>query len=147
MLKKILFLLMVLIILTGCSLTGGYDSTKAIKRGDITILHKGVHNLERFEQFLEHLANNQEDTVRVTAYTKEGDPIFADLHFDGNDIQYTHDNSHDAFGGQDKGQETDVCKNIMSGINDQNEVEYVLVDCANNGEISLFQVNEKEAKK
>ena len=74
MLKKILFFLMVLIILTGCSLTGGYDSSKAIKRGDITILHTGVHNLERFEQFLEHLVNSQEDTVRVTSYTKEGDP-------------------------------------------------------------------------
>lgn len=147
MLKKYLFLLIVLVILTGCSLTGGYDSSKAIKRGDITFSPSGVHNLERFEQFLEHLANNQEDTVRVTSYTTEGDPIFEDLHFDGNNIQYTHDNSHDAFGGQDKGQETDVCKNIKSGINDQNEVEYVLVDCVNNGEISLFQVNEKEAKK
>ncbi|MDM5232351.1 DUF4362 domain-containing protein [Lysinibacillus pakistanensis] len=147
MLKKILFFLMVLIILTGCSLTGGYDSSKAIKRGDITILHNGVHNLERFELFLEHLANNQEDTVRVTSYTKEGDPIFEDVHFDGKDIQYTHDNSQDAFGGQDKGQETDVCKNIMSRVNDQNEVEYVLVDCIKNGEIPLFQINGEEAKK
>ncbi|MGE7113848.1 DUF4362 domain-containing protein [Lysinibacillus sp. NPDC047702] len=144
---KNIILLSCLVLLTGCSLTGGYDSSKAIKRGDITLSLNGVHNFERFEQFLEHLANNQEDTVRVTAYTIEGDPIFEDLHFDGINIQYTHDNSHDAFGGQDKGQETDVCKNIMSCINDQNEVEYVLVDCANNGEISLFQVNEKKEAK
>lgn len=146
MLKKI-FLLACLGFLTGCSVADGYDSSKAIKRGDITILHNGVHYLERFEQFLEYLANNQEDTVRVTSYTKEGDPIFEDLHFDGNDIQYTHDNSHDAFGGQDKGQEMDVCKNIMSSVNDQNEVEYVLVDCINKREISLFKIHEKEAKK
>ena len=35
----------------------------------------------------------------------------------------------------------------MSSVNNQNEVEYVLVDCIKNGEIPLFQINEKEAKK
>jgi hypothetical protein len=114
-----MILLLVVISTIGCS-SGAYSYEEVIKRGDIVYQVK-VDNLERFEKFLDNLSNKKEDTIRVTNYTKEGDPIFEDLQFDGKSIQYTYDNSNDAYAGNDKGIEKDVCTEIIKKENEQGQ--------------------------
>jgi len=122
----------------GCS-NRAYNSEEAIKRGDIVYQAK-VSNLERFEQFLINLSNKKEDTIRVTGYTDEGDPIFQDLRFDGKVIQFTYDNSNDEFAGKDKGIEKGVCTEIVKKENEQSEVEFLISGCSKGDDRFLIRV-------
>lgn len=62
-------------------------------------------------------------------YTHEGDPIFYNLNYDGNKIQYTHDDSQDGFAGSGKGIKSTSCSNIGSR-NTKDGVEYYLSGCS-----------------
>ena len=123
----------------GCSQNKSYGSEEAIKKGDVVFTHK-VFNVERFEEFKNNLANNKEDTIRVTGYTTEGDPIFQDLQFDGELIHYSHDNSNDAFGGKDKGIETDVCTKIIEEEIVKGELDYLITGCSKNPDDQYFLI-------
>ena len=143
---KFLFLFITclfVISVTGCSENEAYGSEEAIKRGDI-VYQSEVINLERFEQFLSNLSNNEEDKIRVTGYTHEGDPIYQDLEFDGKVIQYRYDNSNDEFAGNDRGVQTDVCTKIVKKENEQGEVEYLISGCSKNQDHFLIRVGVKE---
>jgi hypothetical protein len=143
--KRFLFIVIIFLVaigIIGCSKSGAYGSEEAIKRGDV-VYQNEVVNLERFEQFLINLSNKKEDTIRITAYTHEGDPIFQDLQFDGEVIHYTYDNSNDEYAGKDKGKETDVCKEVIEKENTQGETEYLISGCSKNLERILIRVEEK----
>lgn len=129
----------VVISIIGCSKSGAYGSEEAIKRGDV-VYQNEVVNLEKFEQFLINLSNKKEDTIRVTSYTHEGDPIFQDLRFDEEVIHYSYDNSNDKYAGKDKGKETDVCKEVIEKENTQGEIEYLINGCSKNLERILIRV-------
>jgi hypothetical protein len=134
----------ILVSIIGCS-NRAYNSEEAIKRGDIVYQAK-VANLERFEQFLINLSNKKEDTIRVTGYTDEGDPIFQDLQFDGKVIQYTYDNSNDDFAGDDKGIKKDVCTEIIKKENEQTEVEFLISGCSKGNDRFLIRVEKDKLK-
>jgi Domain of unknown function (DUF4362) len=73
----------------------------------------------------------------------EGYPIFQDLRFDGEVIHYIYDNSNDEYAGEDKGKETDVCKEIIWEENTQGEIEFSISGCSKNLQNFLISV-EKE---
>ncbi|KMP79360.1 hypothetical protein TU64_27990 [Bacillus cereus] len=130
----------------GCSNSKGYSSKEAIKRGDIVYQQSKVANLARFEQFLMNLSNKKEDTIRVTNYTHEGDPIFQDLKFDGKSLKYTYDNLSDQFAGENKSVETDVCKEIIKKEIEQGEIEFFVSGCAKQQDSFLFRVEKSKLK-
>lgn len=140
----IMILLLIVINTIGCS-NEAYSYEEAIKRGDI-VYRVRVDNLERFEKFLDNLSNKKEDAIRVTGYTIEGDPIFQDLQFDGKRIQYTHDNSNDAYAGNGKGIEKDVCTEIIKKENEQGQDEFFVSGCSK-GEDRFLILLEKEKLK
>lgn len=142
--KKILLFSLLVLFLTGCSNGEAYDSTEAIKRGDITFSPKGIHHLDRFQQFLDNVSAKEKDTVRITSYTIEGDPIFEDLNYDGEKIHYSYDNSNDTYGGQAKGVHTDVCTEITSKVNENGEEQYTLAGCSKNTHYILLEIPKKE---
>src|SRR4051794_10471990 len=114
--------------ITGCS-KEGYSSNEAITRGDI-VIQSEVENFGRFEEFLKNLSDNKQDTIRITGYTHEGDPIFEDLKYDGKVIQYTHDNTHDEYAGENnKAIEKDVCTEITEKVVEEGCIEFVLTGC------------------
>ena len=123
--------------LVGCN-NRGYSHQEAIKKGDVVYLN-GVYNFERFEQFLSNLANDTKDSIRVTGYTDEGDPIFKDLEYDGQVIHYSYDNSNDAYGGNKKGIQMDECSEVIKEDNVEGEDRYIISGCtSNNPDISYF---------
>lgn len=141
----IIILLTIVFSNIGCSNNRVYSSEDAINRGDI-VYQVEVANLERFEQFLINLSDKKEDTIRVTGYTHEGDPIFQDLQFDGKDIQYTYDNSNDEYAGKDKGIEKDVCTEITKKENEQGTVEFFISGCSKGNDGFLFSVEKDRLK-
>lgn len=125
-------------VIGGCSNNKAYGSEEAIKKGDVVYQNK-VHNFKRFEQFLTNLSNKKEDSIRVTGYTDEGDPIFKDIKYDGKVIRYTYNDSNDAYGGSEKGIKKDVCTNISEEENIQGEIDFIISGCTKNStDISYF---------
>ena len=55
------------------------------------MLTKKVGNLDKFNLFIENVKNGVKDKIRITSYTKEGDPIFYNL----------DDSSQDSYGGSE----------------------------------------------
>lgn len=115
--------LLVALLLAGCSSSTTYTPTagpttyppsEAIQHGDVVVGPGKIINLSDFTRFLNHVTHHQSDKVQITSYTSEGDPIFADLSFDGKIIHYTFDNSRDKFGGQNKGRRTTICTGIST---------------------------------
>jgi hypothetical protein len=147
--KKISILILSFLILTGIWGCSGnelnsvpkskpYTSEEAISRGDIVSIEK-VYNLDKFEQFITNLSSKKADSIRVTSYTDEGDPIFKDLKFDGSVISYSYDTSNDEFGGGSIGVRTDTCSDITSEKNAQGEIVYSISGCTNkNPEIDYY---------
>ncbi|MNO20777.1 hypothetical protein D3C76_105350 [compost metagenome] len=144
--KKFVVLLTLVLLLFGCSNNDAitevksepYSSQEAIRRGDVVFLDK-VYNLEGFDDFIASLESKNVDSIRVTSYTDEGDPIFKDLQFDGKAISYTYDDSNDNFGGSNKGIRTDSCSKVVSNENEQGEIDYTVSGCAKNDpEMSYF---------
>lgn len=128
----------------GCS-KEGYSSDEAITRGDI-VIQSEVENFERFDDFLQNLSSNKGDTIRITGYTHEGDPIFVDLKYDGKVIQYTHDNTHDDYAGDNnKGIEKDVCTEIIEKEDEVGYTEFILTGCAQYDK-SLMRIEEENVK-
>lgn len=138
---KFLFgsLLLFIICLFGCSKNDEYNEEEALRRGDIVYQNK-VKNIKRLNEFIANFSNNKPDTIRITVFTKEGDPIFQDLKFDEEAIQYNYDNSNDQYAGKGKGIKFDVCKSIAKKENDQNIFEYYLSNCTKNHEYFLIPV-------
>lgn len=119
-----------------------YSSEEAIENGDVVNIHGKISNLDRFESFIENVENGAKDEIRITMYTIEGDPIFYNLNYNGNKIQYTYDNSQDGYAGTGKGIESTSCSNIESR-NTENGVEYYLSECSSEvGNSFNFRVSE-----
>jgi hypothetical protein len=120
-----MLVLALILILSACS-SKPYDYDTAIDHGDIVDLHGNLKNIERLEEFYQNLLLKNKDKIRITRFTIEGDPIFNDLEFDGNEIKYNYDNSKDKFGKTNKRSTT--CKSLkITKI--ENGIEYSLEGC------------------
>ena len=128
--------------LIGCSSSGAYDSEEAIKRGDVVLTPLEDYNLETFERFLKNFSNKKEDAIRITGYTLEGDPIFRDLHFDGEVIHYSYDNSNDQYG-QPENLE-DICKEIKPKEIEDDRVDFLVSNCTTIEDQSIIEVRKDQ---
>lgn len=106
-----------------------YPPEEAIENGDVVNLHGEISNLQKLNDFVEHVKTGSEDEILITSYTVEGDPILDYLKYDGHQIQYAHDNSQDAFGGSDTGVSSTTCSSIQLKER-EDRLEYNLSDCA-----------------
>lgn len=123
--RMLVFMLLIcLSILISCQ-------SSAVKDSDIIFNYKGeiTSNQEKFEKFIENVTKGKEDGIRIVRYTIEGDPIFDTLNFTGEEIKYIRDNSHDEFGGSDKGEKHATCARLESEETDKG-TNYFLVDCS-----------------
>jgi hypothetical protein len=106
-----------------------YNSETAKENGDVVNIHGKISNLDKFENFIKNVESGIKDKIRITIYTVEGDPIFYNLNYDGNQIQYTFDNSQDGDRGSDIGINSASCSDIGTK-NTENGVEYHLSGCS-----------------
>jgi hypothetical protein len=103
-----------------------YDEELAKQNGNVVQLMGKWSNLNKWHSFVENVKEGKADTLHVTSYTFEGGPIFYDLLFDGSQIEYTFDNTHDAYGSPIK--PTSACSAITKKKKDKGK-EYRLTGC------------------
>ena len=93
----------------------------------------GNGNMESFYEFRENMKLGTADRIRITAFTKEGDPIYKTIEYDGEVMTYTYDNSEDKFGGDDIGKKSDTCRTI-EGEQEGLQSQYYFTDCTTNAD-------------
>jgi hypothetical protein len=114
----------------GCGASKPYTVAEATRHGDVVVGPgvQGVGNMSALTIFLSNINHHKKASVRITSFTDEGDPIFVDLSFNGQTIEYTYDDSEDRFGGQQRGRKTTTCTGIATR-SVTNGTEYVLSGC------------------
>lgn len=105
---------------------------------DIVNEHGKITNLTRFEEFFESVQQSKKDTVRIIAYTTEGDPIIKDVQFNGSTIKYTLDTTRDGYGQQEV--ITANCKSIEK-LETEETTEYQIAGCKNETDGILLVVD------
>lgn len=115
-LKKWLFFFISAIILVGCSQTTrapANGQNEHMKSKNVTVGHRGIENIERLNQFVKSVKAKKPYDVRIIRFTTEGDPIYELLKYDGNNLNYTIDNTHDSYSSSDSRKQTTYkCKEI-----------------------------------
>jgi hypothetical protein len=108
-----------------------YSSEIAEQNGDVVHIFDKVLNEEKWKQFIHNVNEKSKDQVRITQYTIEGDPIFYELVYDGDNIKFTYDNSLDT-NGSDRKRPSTLCKKIGTKQRETGHKYYSLVGCDNN---------------
>jgi hypothetical protein len=159
MFKKWSLLLLIMVILTACSLNkpssshSDMSSREAQKAGYVTNGPAGIANVDKLEAFYNLYNEKQKSQLTIVHYTDEGDPVYLDLDYDGERIKYVYDNSWDGFGGQNKGVKETSCNTLSKRTGSFGDIygtEYFLSDCSSDigfsnpeeGEYHLFYLEE-----
>jgi hypothetical protein len=103
-----------------------YSPELAEGNKDVVNLHGKWSNENVWNDFVDNVKKGTSDGIHITSYTIEGDPIFQDLIFNGRSIEYTFDNTHDAYGSPMK--LSSFCNAIVTSKTD-NGTEYRLSGC------------------
>ncbi|MFE4075662.1 DUF4362 domain-containing protein [Peribacillus sp. YIM B13477] len=76
------------------------DSKKFVPSDtDIVNRNNGdIKNETRLKEFIKNTETGKKDSIRVVAYTKEGDPILTDLTYNGEQLEITEDTTRDEYG-------------------------------------------------
>ncbi|WP_370297377.1 DUF4362 domain-containing protein [Rossellomorea marisflavi] len=131
-----------MILSSACS-NGAYNSDEAIERGDV-VVQNGVENPGPFIEFVKNVQDKNEATLRITGYTKEGDPIFHDVEYDGSKFGFSYDDSHDKFGGEDIGVTTDTCTELEQRETPNDEIGFYLKGCSKETEHPLLELSKEQ---
>ncbi|MGG1313084.1 DUF4362 domain-containing protein [Cohnella laeviribosi] len=93
---------------------------------DVVIGADGKVRRDAWKRFADNVKGHAPDEVHITAYTVEGAPIFYDLNYDGESIEYRFDNTRDAFGSTAK--EVEYCGGLEERPTERG-TEYRLTAC------------------
>jgi hypothetical protein len=109
-------------------LIGGirYSPEQSEQNGDVVIGADGKVRGDAWKRFADNVKGHAPDEVHITAYTVEGAPIFYDLRYDGESIEYRLDNTRDAFGSAAK--EVEYCGGLEERPAERG-TEYRLTAC------------------
>lgn len=77
----------------------GYVAENALQNGDVVLQNGNWVNTESIEKFLQNVSSRQQDWIRMTRFTEEGDAILFELLYDGTSFWFMADNSRDVYGG------------------------------------------------
>ena len=85
--------------IVGCSHSNNAKNYTPSKTDIVNRNNGNLENETRLIEFIRNMETGHKDSIRVVAYTKEGDPILTDLTFKGEQLEVTSDNTRDKYGG------------------------------------------------
>lgn len=77
------------------TIPNNYTAEMARSKGDVVIVDTHIYNKEKLDTFVNNINKNIPDSLQIVAYTREGDPLIEQLHYDGNVIKLITDNTRD----------------------------------------------------
>ncbi len=111
MYRRIITLLFLVLVITSCNQIEeesdieteikeplDFSPDNVIANGDVVNLHGEYSNIDVLNNFIENVSLGNEDNIRIVQYTTEGDPIIAELRFNGKTIYFLEDHTMDNFG-------------------------------------------------
>jgi len=114
-----------------------YSPEQAIANGEIVDLHGKLTHADKWEAFVGQVRAGTPAEAHITAYTIEGAPVFEDLLFDGQAIQYVFDATKDPYGTADR--TIMYCKNLG-----QDGTRYTLSKCGSEEANFLFDTAKRK---
>ncbi|GIN86664.1 hypothetical protein J6TS2_30500 [Heyndrickxia sporothermodurans] len=102
------------------------DIDQPTNTNEIIETHSTIENIERLNLFVKNVQSNKKDSIRLTRYTTEGDPIFHDLDYHDQKLTFKLDTTQDKFGHGKV--ETYYCKSIQKKET-STETKYILEGC------------------
>ncbi|MCA1063682.1 DUF4362 domain-containing protein [Rossellomorea sp. AcN35-11] len=119
-----------LVFLTGCQGAGqvSLPNSEVVSElnPDVVNMHGGISGLGKMENYYQQIEKEEEGDLRIIHYTKEGDPILADLSYDGKQIHVEYDYTRDQYGNGRV--DTFQCGKLKKEENPTN-LTYYLTDC------------------
>ncbi|MCK9859271.1 DUF4362 domain-containing protein [Paenibacillus sp. ATY16] len=128
-----MFILATLLLLIGCSET----PEKAVKNGDVVSDLGVIGNIDKLDHFISEISNKKDSSVKITRFTKEGDPVFIRLNYTQNKIEVEEDPSKDRNGNKEKRKY--LCTSITNK-EQADEVHYLIMDCSPSRSTELLVV-------
>jgi hypothetical protein len=141
--KKWFLTMTAILILAACSNEKTQQQNKIDPADEVTIYYGGIENAERLMTFTKRVGQHKRDEMRITQLTKEGDPIYQDVRFDGKKYQYTHDNREDTYGNKEVTKDT--CKGYKL-IETNTHSTAILEKCKSDRTIELFDLKYDSSK-
>ncbi|WPK13528.1 DUF4362 domain-containing protein [Lysinibacillus louembei] len=130
--KNSILLSLCILLIVGCQNTNNITKPSASIPKDAIIVRQEIENIERFQQFLNNIAESKEDRVTIVQYTIEGDPILDTLEYVGEVLKYSHDTRQDEYG--EKTVTAATCTTIS--VKEDNEGATYTVQGCNNQNIN-----------
>ncbi|WP_201004098.1 DUF4362 domain-containing protein [Paenibacillus glycanilyticus] len=128
-----IFILATLLLLIGCSAT----PEKAVKNGDVVSDLGVIGNIDKLDHFISEVSYKKESSVKITRFTREGDPVFIRLNYTQNKIEVEEDPSKDKNGNKEK--RNYLCTSITNK-EQANEVHYLVMGCSPSRSTELLVV-------
>ncbi|CAM3541925.1 DUF4362 domain-containing protein [Paenibacillus lupini] len=120
--KNLFILASLFMLLMGCSTT----PDRAVKNGNVVSDLGVVGNIEKLDYFISEVTNKKDSRVKITRFTKEGDPVFIRMSYVHRKIKIEEDPSKDKNG--DKEKRNYFCESITKK-EQADEVHYLIMDC------------------
>jgi hypothetical protein len=125
MIRYLFFITYIIIFLIIVSCINIETASKKYVPSDSDIVNKNngeLVNETRLKEFIKNTETGQQDSIRVVAFTKEGDPILTDIKYNGEQLEVTKDATRDEFGSGER--RTFGCKKISVDGN-----KYSIIGC------------------
>ncbi|WNB91095.1 DUF4362 domain-containing protein [Bacillus sp. NEB1478] len=134
----------VLLFVTICFLSACQKEDQVVStKNEIKMGNSRIENGERLYHFSKSSADHQSDKIRITQYTKEGDPIYQDINYDGKTYKYKLDTTEDKFG---VGEIRKTSCQMFHMEEKNNEMTAVLEQCGDALQIELFTLQYDSSK-
>ncbi|MNM72926.1 hypothetical protein D3C81_846340 [compost metagenome] len=128
---KFIFIMFLILSLTSCK-SASYNMESDINKGYAVSGISNKHNVEKLDELLFKVEQDESSDLTIVQLTKEGDPIYFSLSYSGDSIMYKYDNSKDKYGKSDiteeKVNKSDFYKNENKYYIKTSEGEIVLFD-------------------
>ncbi len=108
--------------------------------------HGNIYNLAKLDSFQNSFSSHQNDQLKVTSLTVEGDRIYTYLLTDGTKLLFLRDNSEDSFGGTGKGVQMTECTTIEKKPGEGAYSHYSATGCKNEQENHIISVDNASLK-
>ncbi|MEG0308118.1 MAG: DUF4362 domain-containing protein [Clostridium sp.] len=126
------------------TLPNEYTPELARANGDVVNVLGNISNIENFDDFLESFNNRNDDMIRLTGYTDEGDAIISDMIISNGNTKLFIDSTRDKFSSPDDRKITEyTVADILKQTRDNN-IEYI-AKLINGEEIFLISVENQLA--
>ncbi|UOQ47013.1 DUF4362 domain-containing protein [Gracilibacillus caseinilyticus] len=104
---------------------------------DLIETHGEYENLIHLETFRQAVQNQQVSHLRLIRHTTEGDPIYYNISYDGNEFNISRDSRKDSYAGSGDIMNGFTCKQLENSLTEENNIRFDFTSCDQQEKLSF----------